>query len=128
MYGGDRSCLNTVRDALDMCDEIGAPNLGIAIDIYHVWWDSDLARQLMRAQHRILGLHLCDWLADTTDILLDRGMMGDGIADIRAIRAQAEAAGYVGPLEVEIFSAGNWWRRDPNEVLDIMITRFGEAC
>lgn len=128
VYAGNRSCLTTTRDALDICDAIGAPNVGVAIDVYHVWWDTDLPRQLARAGNRIFGYHLCDWLADTTDVLLDRGMMGDGVADLRTIRAGVEGAGYLGPCEVEIFSAENWWKRDPAEVLDVMIQRFRTVC
>ena len=128
VYGGNRSCLTTLRDALDICDAIDAPNLGVAVDVYHVWWDTDLPRQLARAGGRILGYHLCDWLADTSDVLLDRGMMGDGVADLKAIRAAVEAAGYSGFCEVEIFSAGNWWARDPDEVLDTIVARFRSVC
>lgn len=128
VYGGDRSCLVTLRDALDLCDRIGAANVGVAVDVYHVWWDTDLPRQLARAGDRILGLHLCDWLAETRDVLLDRGMMGDGVADIRGIRAATEAAGYAGSCEVEIFSAANWWKRDPGEVLDVMVERLRTVC
>ncbi len=129
VYAGNRSCLTTVRDALDICDAVDAPNLGVAVDVYHVWWDSDLDAQLQRAgKGRIFGYHLCDWLADTRDVLLDRGMMGDGVADLKAIRASVEGAGYTGPCEVEIFSANNWWKRDPGEVLDVMVDRFRTLC
>lgn len=128
VYGGDRSCLVTVRDAIDLCGWIGQPNVGIAVDVYHVWWDTSLATELKRATGRILGYHLCDWLAGTRDVLLDRGMMGDGVADLRAIRAGVEAAGYRGLCEVEIFSAGDWWKRDPGEVLDRCVERFRAVC
>lgn len=128
VYGGNRSCLTTLRDALDICDALDAPNVGVAVDVYHVWWDTDLPRQLARARGRILGHHLCDWLADTSDVLLDRGMMGDGVADLKTIRSAVEAAGYQGLCEVEIFSAGNWWKRDPAEVLDTIVTRFRSVC
>ncbi len=128
VYGGNRSCLVTVRDAVDLCDAIGAPNVGVAVDVYNVWWDLDLAAQLQRAQGRILGYHICDWLADTQEVLLDRGMMGDGVADLRGIRAAVEGAGYSGLCEAEIFSAGNWWRRDPGEVLDTLVERFRTVC
>jgi sugar phosphate isomerase/epimerase len=124
VYAGNRSCLTRLRDALDICDALGAPNVGVAVDVYHVWWDTALEADLMRAgRDRIFGFHLCDWLADTTDVLLDRGMMGDGVADLPAIRAAVHGAGYRGPEEVEIFSAGNWWRRDPAEVLDAIVQR-----
>lgn len=129
VYGGDRSCLVTVRDAVDLCEAIGHANVGIAIDVYHVWWDLMLAQELRRAgKGRILGYHLCDWLAETRDVLLDRGMMGDGVADLKAIRAAVEDAGYDGLCEVEIFSASNWWKRDPGEVLDICVERFRSVC
>lgn len=129
VYGGDRSCLVTVRDAVDLCDWIGSANVGIAVDVYHVWWDTTLAGELARAgKHRILGYHLCDWLAETRDVLLDRGMMGDGVADLKAIRAAVEGAGYSGLCEVEIFSANTWWKRDPGAVLDICIERFRSVC
>ena len=129
VYGGNRSCLVTMRDAVDMCEAIGAANVQIAVDVYHVWWDTSLASELKRAgKSRIAGYHLCDWLADTTDVLLDRGMMGDGVADLRRIRAAVEDAGYDGYCEVEIFSAANWWKRPPDEVLDTMVQRFRTVC
>jgi sugar phosphate isomerase/epimerase len=129
VYGGNRSCLVTMRDAVDLCEAIDAPNVGVAVDVYHVWWDLDLAAQLRRAgPGRILGYHLCDWLADTREVLLDRGMMGDGVADLRGIRTAVEGAGYRGLCEVEIFSAANWWQRDPAEVLDTMVARFRSLC
>jgi sugar phosphate isomerase/epimerase len=128
VYGGNRSCLVTVRDAVDLCEVIGASNVGVAVDVYHVWWDLDLAVQLQRARGRILGYHICDWLADTQEVLLDRGMMGDGVANLRGIRAAVEDAAYSGLCEAEIFSAGNWWRRDPGEVLDTLVERFRTVC
>ena len=74
------------------------------------------------------GFHVCDWLADTGDVLLDRGMMGDGVADVRGLRRIVEEAGYSGPCEVEVFSARDWWLRDPDEVLDIVIERIRTVC
>ena len=124
MFGGNRTCIMTVRDAVRVCDRVGLANVGIAVDVYHVWWDSMLAESLAAARGRILGYHLCDWLENTRDMLLDRGMMGDGVADLKAIRRAVEDAGYDGPCEVEIFSAKDWWQRDPNEVLDVIVERF----
>jgi sugar phosphate isomerase/epimerase len=123
MYAADRACVNTLAHALDLCDELGA-GLGVAVDIYHVWWDPNLAAQIARAGTRIVGFHLCDWLVPTTDLLLDRGMMGDGVVDIPAVRRMVEAAGYTGPREVEIFSKDNWWKRDGDEVLRTVKERY----
>lgn len=129
VYAGNRSCLVTVRDAINICEEIDDPFVAIAVDVYHVWWDTDLANQLQRAgQKRIASYHLCDWLADTNDVLLDRGMMGDGVANLKAIRQAIEGAGYQGFCEVEIFSANDWWKRNPAEVLDVMVERFRTVC
>ncbi|MEM6891347.1 MAG: sugar phosphate isomerase/epimerase family protein [Pseudomonadota bacterium] len=128
VYGGNRTCVMTVADALRVCDMVDAPNLGIAVDVYHVWWDTSLPEVLPKASGRILGYHLCDWLAETSDILLDRGMMGDGVADLKGLRALVEGAGYAGLCEVEIFSADNWWRQDPNHVLDVLVKRFRSVC
>ncbi len=129
MFGGNRTCLMTARDALRVCDLVDAPNVGIAVDVYHVWWDTTLADSLKKAgEGRVFGFHLCDWLEDTEDMLLDRGMMGDGVADLKAIRRAVEATGYAGPCEVEIFSAETWWKRDPADILDMMIDRFRTVC
>ena len=107
MYAADRACVNTLEQALDLCDRSIRPGgVGVAIDVYHVWWDPDLERaDRARRPRRILAFHVCDWLVPTTDLLIDRGMMGDGVIDIPAIRGMIEAAGYDGPIEVEIFSS-----------------------
>jgi sugar phosphate isomerase/epimerase len=128
MFGGNRTCLFTVADAHEVCKLVHAPNVGIAVDVYHVWWDRELAKSLHQARGLVLGYHLCDWLEDTRHLLLDRGMMGDGVADLRAIRSAVEAAGYEGLCEVEVFSAENWWKRDPAEVLDVIVDRFRRFC
>ena len=129
MFGGNRTCIFTINDALNVCDAIGADNLGIAVDVYHVWWDTTLPAGLRRAgKDRILGYHLCDWLENTSDMLLDRGMMGDGVADLKGIRTAVESVGYIGACEVEVFSGNNWWQREPDEVLDTIVERFRTVC
>jgi len=129
MYAADRACVNTMAHANDLCDELGA-GLGIAVDAYHVWWDPHLAREIERAgsasPSRLLAYHICDWLVPTTDLLNDRGMMGDGVIDLPLMRSWMEAAGYRGMHEVEIFSARNWWKRDPDEVLMTVKSRHRE--
>ncbi|HJQ56925.1 MAG TPA: sugar phosphate isomerase/epimerase family protein [Vineibacter sp.] len=129
MYAADRACVNTLAQANDLCDALGA-GLGVAVDVYHVWWDPALVPEIARAGRagRILGFHVCDWLVPTTDLLLDRGMMGDGVIDIPRIRGWVEAAGYAGCVEVEIFSAANWWKRDPDEVLRVVRVRVATVC
>jgi sugar phosphate isomerase/epimerase len=122
MFAADRACVNTLAQANDLCDELGE-GTGVAVDTYHVWWDPDVAREIKRAGKSIVAYHVNDWLVPTRDLLLDRGMMGDGVIDLRAVRGMVEATGYRGHCEVEILSAENWWKRDPDEVLRICIER-----
>jgi sugar phosphate isomerase/epimerase len=135
MYAGDRSCLNTIAQALDMAEAIepepgATPTLGVALDVYHVWWDPDLAGGVARAgaAGRLFAFHVCDWLVPTRDLLMDRGMMGDGVIDIRSIRRAAEAAGYRGLIEVEIFSDKDWWLKDAHTILATCSERLQSAC
>ena len=129
MYAADRACVNTLGQALDICEALGA-GVGVAIDVYHVWWDPDLAKQIARAgrMKAILAHHICDWLVPTKDMLTDRGMMGDGVIDLKGIRGMIEAAGFLGAQEVEIFSADNWWKRPAEAVIATCVERFRSCC
>ena len=125
-YAADRACVNTTRQALDICDRLDPQRsgaLGLALDVYHVWWDPEVLPQIARAgSDRLLALHVCDWLVPTRDILNDRGMMGDGVIDIKRLRGAVEAQGFAGYCEIEIFS-DHWWARPIDEVLRICIAR-----
>ena len=127
MYAADRACVNTIEQALDLCDALDpelSGALGVAVDVYHVWWDPKLEAQIARAgRKRLLAFHVCDWLVPTRDLLEDRGMMGDGVIEIARIRAWVEAAGFAGYSEVEIFSSEDWWKRPEDEVLATCIAR-----
>ena len=123
MYAGDRSCINTVAAALDVCDAVGG-GCGIMVDAYHVWWDPQLEAGLARAgAARILGWQISDWLVPTKDLLNDRGMMGDGVIDLPALDALVSRAGWRGMTEVEIFS-DTWSRTDPATILRVCAERF----
>lgn len=133
MMIAERSVVSTLRQALDLSDEIGGgsgggtdPEVGVIVDAYHVWWDPDLDEQLARAAGRIRGYHVSDWLPRTTDLLLDRGMMGDGLIDLPRMSRLVAEAGYTGPVEVEILSS-RWWSQDPDEVTRTLRTRFEEC-
>lgn len=128
MICATRSVLSTVKLANEWCDRLAAEDIvGIAVDTYAVWWDPELAPQIARAGKRICSFHVSDWLPDTQDLRLDRGMMGDGVIDLPALRRMVEAAGYDRYVEVEIFSQRNWWQRDPDEVIAVIKERMQEA-
>jgi sugar phosphate isomerase/epimerase len=116
MQAAERGCVNTLEQALDLCDYLGE-GVGVVVDVYHVWWDPKLEAQIRRAGKRILAYHICDWLVPTRDLLNDRGMMGDGVIDLPKIRSWVEAAGYTGFHEVEIFSELDWWKKSADLVL-----------
>jgi sugar phosphate isomerase/epimerase len=134
MQAADRACINTLEQALDLCDELDPGKtgaLGVALDIYHVWWDPKLQQQIARAGtgpegrdgSRLLAYHVCDWLTPTRDLLSDRGMMGDGVVELKKIRGWVEDAGFAGFSEVEIFSSLDWWQRPGAETLATCIER-----
>jgi sugar phosphate isomerase/epimerase len=126
MQAADRACVNTLEQALDLCDYLGE-GVGIALDVYHVWWDPKLEAQIKRAGKRILTHQICDWLVPTRDLLNDRGMMGDGVIDLPKIRSSVEAAGYTGFHEVEIFS-DIWWKKSADQVLTVMKQRYRDCA
>jgi sugar phosphate isomerase/epimerase len=125
-YAADRACVNTTKQALDICDRLDPGRsgaLGVALDVYHIWWDPEALPQIARAgKDRLLAFHVCDWLVPTRDLLNDRGMMGDGVIDIKSLRGAVEAQGFGGYAEIEIFS-NDWWAKPMDEVLRTCIAR-----
>jgi sugar phosphate isomerase/epimerase len=120
MYADDRSAVNTMRQSHEICDALGSPrSVGIAVDVYHVWWDPELEAQIALAGQlgRLHAFHLCDWKTPTTDLLNDRGLMGEGCINLREISGWVDATGFAGHREVEIFS-NTWWATDQREFLD----------
>jgi sugar phosphate isomerase/epimerase len=127
MFAGDRSVVVTLAQANDMVRRLGAPNVGVAIDVYHVWWDPCVYDDIAAARGRILGFHVSDWLVPPPDHLLGRGMMGDGVIELRRLREAVEAAGYTGPIEVEIFNEVVW-KTPGDEVLQTIKQRYTKYC
>lgn len=128
MYAGDKSCVNRMAEAREICEALQHSHVGIALDVYHVWWDPDLDREIALAgeQKTLFGFHICDWRLNTRHLLTDRGLMGDGCIDIPGIRAKVEAAGFCGYNEVEVFSEEYWsWNQD--EYLDLIKERYLES-
>ncbi|GAA3834019.1 sugar phosphate isomerase/epimerase [Sphaerisporangium flaviroseum] len=124
MYCADRAVLSTLGQAVDLASRWPAEAVGVVVDTFHVWWDPGVLEQIARAGDRIASFQVCDFLVPLpADILMGRGMMGDGVIDFRPLRAAVEAAGYRGPVEVEIFNA-DIWAADGNEVIATLIRRY----
>lgn len=127
MYADDRSAINTMEQAVNIITALESPFLGIAVDVYHVWWDPFLKAEIERARDKIFAFHVCDWRTPTVDILNDRGIMGEGCIDILKIRGWVERAGFNGPIEVEIFS-NRLWEQDQRSVLDRVQRAYLAHC
>jgi sugar phosphate isomerase/epimerase len=125
MFAADRSAIATLREANDLVERIGSSYVGVIVDAYHLWYDADLYPQVARSAGRILGFHVSDWIVPLPDVLLGRGMMGDGVIELRRIRAAVDATGYDGPIEVEIFNQAIW-DAPGDDVLALMCRRFLE--
>jgi sugar phosphate isomerase/epimerase len=128
MYAADRSAINTITQAHDVCDALGSPpHLGLAVDVYHTWWDQDVEPgiKLAGTTGRLFSFHICDWLTTTNDLLNDRGLMGEGCIDLPRLRKCVDATRFTGFREVEIFS-NRWWAADQQEYLARILTAYRE--
>ncbi len=115
----ERSVLVTLRHANDLLDRLDSPHVGLAVDAYHVWWDPELYAEISRSAGRIVGFHIDDWPVPNPNPVLSRAMMGDGVIELRRIKAAIDGAGYTGPIEVEIFNP-TYWEMPGDEVLQLM--------
>jgi sugar phosphate isomerase/epimerase len=106
-FAAERSCITTLREARQLAERIG-PGVGVVVDVYHVWWDPERTAEIARLGSRVVGYHVNDWLVPAQNVLMNRGMMGDGVIELRRIRGEVECAGYQGPIEVEIFNERIW--------------------
>jgi sugar phosphate isomerase/epimerase len=125
MFAADRSAIVTLEQANDLAEKHPPERVGVVIDAYHVWWDPKVEAQIARAGKRILGFHVDDWIVPIPDPLLGRGMMGDGVIELRRLRRAVDLAGYSGPIEVEIFNQAIW-DESGDQVLERMKKRYLE--
>lgn len=125
VYADTRSAINTMKQANNMADFFDSPLVGVAVDVYHVWWDPELQMEIGRCgeRNRLFAFHICDWKSPTEDILNDRGIMGEGCIDIPRIRGWMESAGFDGHHEVEIFS-DRYWKSDQDEYLKNIVSAY----
>ena len=126
-FAAERSCITTMREARLISEQFDAANVGVVVDVYHVWWDPERAEEIAALGDRIAGYHVNDWLVPVKNVLMNRGMMGDGVIELRRIRGEIERAGYRGPIEVEIFNEAIW-ERPVDELVRLTKERFVECA
>jgi len=125
-FAAERSCITTMKEARLMSEQFDASNVGVVVDVYHVWWDPERTEEIARLGNRVAGYHVNDWLVPVKNVLMNRGMMGDGVIELRRIRGEIERAGYTGPIEVEIFNE-SIWERPLDELVRLTKERFVEV-
>jgi sugar phosphate isomerase/epimerase len=125
MYADSRSAVNTLAQATDLAVASADDHLGVTVDVFHLWWDDRLEAEIARCgrEGKLFSFHICDWRNQPVDMLNDRGLMGEGVIDIRGIRGWVEAAGFRGYNEVEIFS-NRWWAADQDDFLARIIDAY----
>ena len=129
MYAGDKSAIVTLGQANDLSEEIDSPWVGVAIDVYHLWWDDQLEKEIYRCGRsgNIFAFHVCDWRVPTIDFLTDRGLMGEGCIPVKQIREWVEKAGFKGYNEVEVFSE-RLWTQDQKLYLEKIKKAYLKHC
>jgi sugar phosphate isomerase/epimerase len=125
MFAADRSVVVTLAQANDIASKFDPRSVGVVVDVYHIWWDPQVYAEIARAGERIFAFHVSDWIIPTPDMLMGRGMMGEGVIEIRRLRSAIEAAGYRGPIEVEIFNEA-LWAKPTDEVVRQVASSFLE--
>ncbi|TVR67050.1 MAG: sugar phosphate isomerase/epimerase [Spirochaetaceae bacterium] len=127
MYADAKSAVNTMKSANDMCRDLNLDNVGVAVDVYHIWWDPEAFAEIERcgASGRLLAFHVCDWRSPTEHFLLDRGLPGEGCIEVPRFRKAVEKAGFQGFIEVEVFSTRHW-SSDQTRYLEKIIRAYRE--
>ncbi|RMG59836.1 MAG: sugar phosphate isomerase/epimerase [Bacteroidetes bacterium] len=127
MYADTRSAISTLAQANDLAEALASPWVGVVIDVYHLWWDPDLEAQIRRCGTRghLFAYHVCDWKVPTRDMLLDRGLIGEGCIPLRQIGQWVAEAGFTGYTEVEIFSQ-HYWAQDQHQFLDQIVVAMAQ--
>ncbi|MFO7932549.1 MAG: sugar phosphate isomerase/epimerase family protein [Bacteroidales bacterium] len=125
MYAADRSAINTLGQANEMAESVKSDYLGVAVDVFHLWWDPHLQGEILRCgkNGNLFAFHVCDWKASITDMLNDRGLMGEGSIHLKEIRKWVEQAGFSGYIEVEIFSE-KYWSMEQADYLNKIIKAY----
>lgn len=125
MFAADRSVITSLGEAVALAERFDSPRVGVVIDAYHVWWDAGVYDLIQRCGRRTVAYHVSDWIVPLPDVLNGRGMMGDGVIELRSLREAVDAAGYRGFIEVEIFNEAIW-NMPGDQVVSLMCERYLE--
>ncbi len=123
MFAADRSAIASLGEAVTLAKTFDPAHVGVVIDAYHVWWDATVYEQITRCGPHAFAFHVSDWITPLPDVLNGRGMMGDGVIELRSLREAVDAVGYTGFIEVEIFNE-TIWDAPGDDVLTIMCQRY----
>jgi sugar phosphate isomerase/epimerase len=125
MMIAERSVVASLEEANSLAERFVSPAVGVVCDVYHVFWDATVEREIARAGERLCGFHLSDWTTPTGDVTADRAMIGDGCIDLSSLHAWVDSTGYRGVIEIEILTARAWQTADLDAWLDLAVTRYG---
>ncbi|MDE0835816.1 MAG: sugar phosphate isomerase/epimerase [Akkermansiaceae bacterium] len=123
MYAGDRSAVASLRDANLLAQRINHPLVGIAVDTFHVWWETNLEAEIRSCAKNghLFAFHICEFKPDFDHSLLDRGLPGEGVNATPRILEMIRSTGFTGLTEVEIFSR-KYWAMNQHEFLQKILT------
>jgi sugar phosphate isomerase/epimerase len=125
-YQDKLTYISTLADALAVVKEVDRPNIGLMVDLYHVWQETDILSVLREARGRIVGCQVADW-RPITRCRLDRVLMGDGCIPITELLTAIEAAGWDRWYDVEILS-DELWKMDGREFIKLCVRKYKSMC
>ena len=125
MFAADRSVICLVDEALEIAQKFDASDVGVTLDVFHIWWDAFVYDKIRRCAGRVMAFHVSDWAVPLPDVFAGRSMMGTGVIELRRLREAVDAAGYSGPIEVEIINHA-LWAMPGDAVMAEMVRTFGE--
>ena len=115
------SFVNSIEDALALLHDAGLDEVGLLLDIYHLWDDPALWDLIARASYRITGVHVSDWPLEAGRT--DRVLPGEGFGRTKEIVDALALSGWEGSLDVEVFSEPDrFWAHPVDEATRLAFT------
>jgi len=92
--------VTSIPEALELLAEADLPQVGIMVDLWHIWDTPTIEHDLRAHVDRFTGVHISDWWPEPRP---GRALPGEGVSRSRELVALLAASGWPGPLDVEIF-------------------------